>query len=1232
MFISVMSLNTGYSNIQGFTTADLAEYTQLPAEINKPVTWIKNDTQQIVETEPPEVVETDTSEVGGKLQKRVTVSSDIHYENILTYASIPDLLPEQVRLFWMIDGVKTDVTELEEFNITFYDEDGDTLIDKISWITPHLSEQEFILEFDITVINPWTAGSSGEDWRVYFTTTGTGTLNITQDELSNQVLTFNYIKCGDTTIYSSMSEYSYIIENYSCSEIAEISHTIGEMPLGVFGMQFDFGNDLNHDVDFAYDPAPDPDTDGDGLTDFEESVFTIWCNSVMSHPYDINLPIIGGNGCAALAAGQCANKRGTPISDADGDCLSSEYETYGSSTSDANPDTDGGGECDYDEVINGRDPNDVEDDVPGPCSSGGGGGNTDPVWSEEAACPNINEDAGTTDCDTNLIASGNGHCTDADGDTLSFSIIAENVAQVDCDTSGNAFTATPAANFFGTGECIIRCDDGNGGTVDSDVHTIIIDPVNDPPVLTGIPNSAVNEDSGLSNNHVDLYTYHSDVDGSDAASNFSITSQSASGVVNCIVDSDRYLDCTTQANQSGASSINITATDAGSATDTDLFVLTVNAVNDAPTSGTPTISPGSATDTNNLTASNTSFSDADGDTLTAIYDWRLEGTSIAILNTQFDTDTTSPKDYSSYGNDLTATGATWRNAATCGLSGSGGCYEFDGSDDRLTRADDSDFDSLTALSVCAWVYPDSWGGATGADYIADKRHSSSNWASWAFFFGNTGTKLRLKVIDSSNSDDTLTYTPGGTFTTGVWHHVCGTWDGSQSTTTYLYVNGSEVASKTDSVGTTLLDANGILAIGALGDLTQHWFDGKIDGLQIYDRALSADQITGMYNSGTPAYTIIDSDLVEDNANWTVAVTPNDVTVDGTTKTSAIKNIGSSNTAPTDITPNSISVNENSAGGTTVGTLSATDSEGGSMTWSELTGGDGEHLFQIASSTGVVTVTSSDTLNYESSTSWIYEVRVEDSGGLTYDENITININNVNEAPVWASVIADEAVDADSSSASVDLNLTNSTGGGQCTDVDAGASLTFTVQTENIAQVNCAISTNALTQQPAANYSGTASCTIRCSDGNLSADDTFDIVVAKTLSMSLSTNLANDLDWAVANTTGIVWNASENNGAGATGYYVTIEAHGGEPDVKIKSSANLTKGSGTDIGIGNYTYKNSTTNTVLGSATAMTTSYVNSATNLDAGSSHNVYFKFFLNVSSAVSAGTYTTTTYFQGVV
>jgi len=1225
MFISVMSLNASYSNIQSFTTVDLTEYTQLPAEINKPVTWINDNTQQTVETEPPEVVETDTSEVDGKLQKRVIVSSDIHYEKILTYASVPELLSEQVKLFWIINGSKIDVTEREDFNVTFYDENSNNLIDKISWITPHLSEQEFILEFDITVINPWTTGVSGGEWRVYFTTTGIGTLNITKDELSNQVLTFNYIKCGETTLQPSISEYSYIIENYSCSEIAEISHTIGEMPSQVFGMQFDFGNDFNNDVDFAYDPLPDPDTDGDGLLDAEELITLKYCNGLGSNPLDINAPVGGGGGCAALAAGQCENKRHQTITDADGDCLSSEYELVISGTNPSAADTDGGGESDYSEAVAGRDPNNPGDDV---------SANNAPVWTQVIIDPTVNEDSGLAVVDPDLTASGSGQCTDADGDTLTFAVVGENAAEVDCTISGNVLTQTPAANWYGTAACEIRCNDGTT-TVD-DQFSIIVTSVNDPPVLTGIPDFSRDEDSGLSNNIVNLYDYHSDVDGSDAATTFSITSQSSSGIINCVLDNDQYLDCTTVANQYGESDINITATDAGSLTDTDIFRIVVNPINDAPTSGTPTISPSSPSDSDDIIGLNTSFADNDGDTLTAIYDWRLEGVSVAELNIPMNIDRTPIRDYSSTVTNGTAIGSP-SFSSSCK---SGGCFNFDGTDDYIDFGDITTFDGAEALTISAWVYDSDT--SDGVRYIVGKWYGSAGGGGQTFklyTYLSDRDQLIFSISDGSNNCQKRT-TSTTAFSANTWHHIAAIWRGGNDVEIWIDGNNEPIAThgSCNSVS-SLYNSDERLTIGnkynGAGTPVQFW-DGKIDQVLIFNRSISAEQVGFLNASSTLIYNKTSDGGITNNDNWTVSVTPNDALLDGTTRLSAVKNIGSSNTAPTDISWDSgdNDVPENSAATTVVGTFSETDAEGGSMTWTEQGSGNGTSLFQIASSTGVVTVTSGTSLNYESAKLYSYPVRVTDSGGLYYDElNHTIDITNVNEAPVWAQNIDSPTVDADSSQVTLDPDLTAS-GYGQCTDVDGGTTLSFT-EVGSPTNVECTLSSTnnrLLSIQPATNFSGTSTCTIRCSDTSLTVDNTFTTTVSKTLSMSLSTNLANDLDWAISNTTGISWDASENNGAGVTGYYVTIEAHGGEPNVTIKSSGDLSKGSGTDIPIFNYNYKNSTTNTVPGLATIMTTTYVNAATDLAAAASHNVYFKFFLIIPDSTAAGTYTTTTYFQGVV
>ena len=871
---------------------------------------------------------------------------------------------------------------------------------------------------------------------------------------------------------------------------------------------------------------------------------------------------------------------------------------------------------------------------------GGGGGNNPPTWAQVITHPTINEDASATSVDSDMTSSGNGQCTDADGDTLTFSVTSENTAQVDCAVSGNALTVTPASNWFGTASCTIRCDDGNGGTAD-DVVSITVNSVNDAPVLAGIPDQTLNHNATM-NNIIDLYSYHSDVDGSDAATTFSILSESQTSVVDCSIDSDRYIDCT-YGNLPGSSvnysDVDVVATDASSSTNIDTFRITIT--NTQPTITTPSISPSSPTDSDSLTSSS-STSDSDGDTVTTIYDWRVGGTSIALLNLPFESYSASGihEDYSSYGHDFTGLFVGGGGSATtvdCGLSGR--CIELSGSNEFIFDADDSDFDSLTALSVCAWVHPDSWGGSTTTDYIFDKRHGSSPWRSFAFFFHQSGDKLRLALADSGSNTDSLDYDyPSGAFPTGSWQFVCGTWDGSQSTTTKLYYNGALVASETDTIGTTLLNGNGGQYIGALGDGFQHFFDGYMDNVQVYNRALSANQISEMYNSGTPDYNVIHSDETSVGNTWTVVATPNDGIEDGSSGTSSGVTVGSSNSLPTS-SNSEVTTNEDTEFTFSGSDFPFTDSDGdslnkikitslesagdlelsnsdvtlnqeiaaasiSSLTFDPVANANGANYSQFQfkvhdgtdystsayyMSINVTAVNDAPTIsgttvnvygtedtayvfgtsNFTTSVSYndvdgdafagikitsatvngdLYNGATKLTGvgtqcdrskivlglctpynivvsaadiaagnfkyvpdaditgspaaaygflvgdGTTYSSGVgtsyNIHISGVNDAPVWTSVISDANINEEAT-ATFDSDLTSGTG--RCTDVD-GDSLTFTINSENTNEVDCSISSNAVSGTGATDFSGSASCTVRCSDGSLVVDDTFTITV------------------------------------------------------------------------------------------------------------------------------------------
>jgi endonuclease/exonuclease/phosphatase family metal-dependent hydrolase len=107
-----------------------------------------------------------------------------------------------------------------------------------------------------------------------------------------------------------------------------------------------------------------------------------------------------------------------------------------------------------------------------------------------------------------------------------------------------------------------------------------------------------------------------------------------------------------------------------------------------------------------------------------------------------------------------------------------------------------------------------------------------------------------------------------------------------------------------------------------------------------------------------------------------------------------------NTAPS-LLPQSFTVAENSANGTVVGTVVASDPDAGDTKTFSIVGGNELGAFAISSG-GTITVADSSKLDYETRTSIVLTVRVTDSGLLFDSDTITINLNNVVESPVIPS--------------------------------------------------------------------------------------------------------------------------------------------------------------------------------------------------------------------------------------
>ncbi len=106
------------------------------------------DYELVYETPAPEI---EISQEGAKTNLKITGPEDVHYQNILSFAEIPETLKvgEENKLK-LYQTKQNGINEKKQIPITVYDTDENGLLDYVEWLTPSLSEWEGYIIIEIS--------------------------------------------------------------------------------------------------------------------------------------------------------------------------------------------------------------------------------------------------------------------------------------------------------------------------------------------------------------------------------------------------------------------------------------------------------------------------------------------------------------------------------------------------------------------------------------------------------------------------------------------------------------------------------------------------------------------------------------------------------------------------------------------------------------------------------------------------------------------------------------------------------------------------------------------------------------------------------------------------------------------------------------------------------------------------------------------------------------------------
>jgi hypothetical protein len=156
------------------------------------------------------------------------------------------------------------------------------------------------------------------------------------------------------------------------------------------------------------------------------------------------------------------------------------------------------------------------------------------------------------------------------------------------------------------------------------------------------------------------------------------------------------------------------------------------------------------------------------------------------------------------------------------------------------------------MTVSAWIKPRSAGEGNAGSIACKSEPSSGTAGSWCVYISSAATTHLEFFKDFNGATDLQSWSANSSIALNAWQHIVVTWNGGTSASSGIkyYVNNSLVSHvyDQDGAGSGVSDSSNALYLG-----NSRWnattFDGQLDDVRIYNRALSVQEVGDLYRLG-----------------------------------------------------------------------------------------------------------------------------------------------------------------------------------------------------------------------------------------------------------------------------------------------------------------------------------------------------------------------------------------------